>query len=247
MRPAPGDYQAEALDFLTQSLKDFEDRKWKYSVLHAGMAVEMLLKERLVKVSPGVVLERIDEPDCRTTVRMSRIIPRLETLGIRPEQSDCRLIGKIAEWRNDVAHWKLRATESDVRRELSAIFKFFSRFLLAELGARINEKLGATEYRKFRELLREWDDVVKEAQEEAAEAGHVDDHMPPNTYDCPECWGPPQTVAIKDGKAHCFLCDQDFESTSCSRCGEAIIGEKESLEEGPTWCESCTEHVFSAD
>lgn len=240
-KPNPDDYKNEALDFLKQSLEDYDAEKWKFAVLHAGMAIEMLLKERLVQINPGAVLERIDEPNCKTTVAMAKIIPRLETFGIQLKNEDRELIAEIAGWRNDVAHRKLIAKKEDVEKKLSAIFKFFSRFLDDELDTEIKEALDKDSYKEFRELLKEWDDVVAEAQEEASEAGYVDNKTPSETYDCPECWGVSDTVAFEDGKAHCFLCKDDFESATCSRCSQAIIGEGASrpFEDGPTWCEGC--------
>lgn len=246
MKTSPGDYQEEAIDFLRQSLKDYNGEAWKFAVLHASMAVEMLLKERLVKINPGTVLERIDEPNCKTTVGMGRIIPRLESLGIALDKNDRELIGQIAEWRNDVAHRKLLAKKEDVQKKLAAIYKFFPRFLNDELDTEIKDALAEEDYKEFREHLKEWGDIEIEAQKEAAEAGYVDHETPSSTFDCPECWGISDTVAYVDGKAHCFLCDDDFDSTKCTSCGEAIIGEADSQEEGPTWCEGCSENIFGS-
>lgn len=249
MRTAPGEYQGEALDFLKESMSNFRDGKWKFAVLHASMAVEMLLKERLVRINPGAVLERIDEPNCRTTVGMSRIMPRLETLGVSIAEPDGQLIRQIVDWRNDVAHRRLSAREVEVQARLAASFKFCSRFLSTELDTQIEDVLSAGEYRGFREYLKEWEDVLAEAHQEAAEAGFVDDVLPARTFDCPECWGPSATGAIKGGRAHCFLCNQDFSFSTCSRCEEFVIGSGSSNqeEEGPTWCESCATDIFGSD
>lgn len=45
MNPKPGDYQKEAIDFLRQSLRDYEAEAWKFAVLHGSMAIEMLPPE----------------------------------------------------------------------------------------------------------------------------------------------------------------------------------------------------------
>ena len=249
MRVERGDFRTEALDFICQALEDFDKEKWKFSVLHAAMAVEMALKERLVWVNPGAVLENIDNPACKTTVGMNKMLPRLESLGIELASGDKVLVGQIADWRNDVAHRKLLARKEDVRDKLRGIYEFFTKFLQAEFDVDLKDVIPGEIYQKYKELLKEWEKVVEEAQEAARQAGSVDDHMPSETFECPQCWGTPDTLVLLEGKnAHCFLCNEDFSYSGCSRCGHPVFdGSSMAVtDDDSVYCEVCLGHIFGA-
>lgn len=247
MNVTEGDFLREALEFLVEAMENFDQKKWKFSVLHASMAVEMVLKERLVKVHPAAISENVDNPDCPTTVGMKKILPRLQSFGIKVVESDQLLVGQIAGWRNDVAHRKLDAKQEDVARKLKSIYKFFSQFLAAELGIQVKDVLSDSVYHTYKAHLKEWDEVVREAQEAAKVEGDGGEGMPYNTFDCPECWGVAETVVLRDGgKAHCFLCNGDFPYVGCSRCENIIFRPQviAGAEEGGNYCESCLGHIF---
>ena len=234
-----GDFLEESIEFLKQSLIDYKEKKWRFAVLHASMSVEMLLKEILLRINPGAVLENVDKPDCKTTVGMSRILPRLQAFGIKIEYSDEKLIRQIAEWRNDVAHRKLAAKEKIVQENLGAVYKFYSDFLLKHLGREIKEEFNE-EYSEFKALLKVREELIEEAQDRAREAGYIDRKSPPETYGCPECWDTNDTAVIgENGKLHCFLCEEDFDFDSCSRC-EALIFDSEKLV-----CDDCLHQVLA--
>lgn len=247
MKAIKGDFLAEALDFIVQALEDFEKEKWKFSVLHAGMAVEMALKERLVWINSGAVLENIDNPKCKTTVGMNKMLSRLESFGIELDAADKLLVEQVAEWRNDVAHRKLLADKEIVQEKLRAIYRFFTKFIKEEFDIDVKDKLPDPVYQKYKELLKDWDRVVKEAQAAAKEAGFVDDHLPSATFECPQCWGTPDTLVPVGEKAHCYLCNEDFAYARCLRCEDPVFEKHliSRVDDGGIYCESCLEHFVS--
>lgn len=233
-----GDYLEESLDFIRRSLDDYTRKAYKFSVLHAAMALEMLMKERLVTINPGLILSDIDRPSCQTTVGMNKLIPRFASLGIPLDDADKRIIEKVTDWRNDVAHRKLIASEKEVVEILPSIFKYFQKSLCDDLKIDIETKLTDEEFLKFRELLLEWNEIVRRAHGKAFESGDTGDGSTYEVHNCPNCWTNLDTVAIRNGVPHCFLCDEDFMFIECSRCGGEILADSEPVD-GFKLCDDC--------
>lgn len=236
---ATGDFFEDAMDFLRESLANYSHEKWKFSVLHAAMALEMALKERLVMINPALALRNIDDDGCEQTVSIRKSVQRLKNLGVSFEKSDEDLSTTVATWRDGVAHHRAPFSHDDAKKKLGAIYKFFTRFVETELGKEIRGCLTLDEYHKYKELLREWEEVVKEAQEVAAEESY-EEKIGPRTYDCPECWGT-DTVVIREHRGYCHLCNEEFKYENCLRCSEPVFGHGLAMDDGGVLCEGCAD------
>lgn len=63
-------------------------------------------------------------------------------------------------------------------------------------------------------------------------------------YECPECGEEQLAYDEKNGKFHCFSCDQNYgngELSFCSNCGRLMYNKGESV------CDDCFEHALSKD
>lgn len=233
-----GDFFREAIDYIRESLANYSEEKWKLSVLHAAMALEMALKERLVSINPALVLSNIDDEGCKHTVSVRQAVKRLKNLRVKIDKSNVELITTIAAWRDGVAHHRAEFTHSDAKSKLGSIYKYFTRFLEKELGKNIKDSLETKEYHQYKELLKEWDEIVKEAQEAAAKESYVH-KVGSLTFDCEECWGT-DTLVLRDEKAHCHLCNNNFDYEACLSCGNPVIGSRGGKAEGGgVFCEAC--------
>lgn len=219
-----GDFFTEAIDFLRESLSNYNDGKLKFSVLHAAMALEMALKERLVKVNPALVMENIDNPTDKHTVSLIKALRRLDNLGIEFNEEQQHLIKTISVWRGDVAHRKASFTEWKAREKLGAIYKLITTFCMKQLDTEISDVLSEEEYQQYKELLKVWDDLVEEAQQKAAEESY-EWKVGSRTFDCPQCWVIDTVVIrnIEDNEAYCYLCNETYYYKDCLRCSEIVI------------------------
>lgn len=84
--------------FLIESLNNYTDRKLDFAILHAIVAVELILKERLYKINPNLIYANIDSNDIKKfTVKLSILPCRLKNLGVDISPQDILLIKQVAE------------------------------------------------------------------------------------------------------------------------------------------------------
>ncbi len=122
----------ESLEFLKESLHNFDDKKFRFASLHAAMAIEMILKERLARENPILVMDDIDKVGEKFTASMKKIMPRLLNLGV-DLKADRELIKEIIKLRNEIAHRGYQSDPKKVQNLLAACFGFISEFSEKEL------------------------------------------------------------------------------------------------------------------
>lgn len=235
----PVNFFEESLEFLKESLDNFDHEKFRFASLHAAMAIEMILKERLARESPILIMDNIEKVGDKFTATMKKIIPRLLNIGINLDK-DRELIKEIVDLRNEIAHRGYQSDPKKVQNLLAACFGFLSKFSEKELGEDLKEHLEEETYHRFKEYLKEWDVIVYEAVAAAADEGQEDSKSSPSVYDCPYCTVG-ETVAIRDGKGFCHLCRETIPMHSCDRCDEPIFSGHYDPEEGD-FCESCVDY-----
>ncbi|MCG3204980.1 MAG: hypothetical protein KCHDKBKB_01697 [Elusimicrobia bacterium] len=203
------------------------------------MAIEMILKERLARENPILVMDDIDKVGDKFTASMKKIMPRLLNLGV-DLKADRELIKEIIKLRNEIAHRGYQSDPKKVQNLLAACFGFISEFSEKELDEKLRDHLSEDTYHRFKEYFQEWDVIVEEAVEAAADEGQEDSKSSPVVYDCPYCMVR-ETVTIRDGNGFCHLCRETIPMHSCDHCDEPIFSEKYDPEEGD-FCESCVDY-----
>lgn len=229
----------ESLEFLNEALDNFDHQKFRFASLHAAMAIEMILKERLARENPILVMDNVDKVGDKFTATMKKVIPRLLNLGVDLNK-DRELIKEIVDLRNEIAHRGYQSDPKKVQNLLAACFGFISKFSENELEEDLKEHLEENKYHRFKEYFKEWDAVVREAVEAAAEEGQEDSKSSPLVYDCPYCTVG-ETVTIRDGSGFCHLCRETIPMHSCDRCDEPIFSKQYDPEEGD-FCEGCVDY-----
>lgn len=235
----PTSFFDESLEFLKEALQNFDDEKFRFASLHAAMATEMILKERLARENPILVMDNIDKVGDKFTATMKKVIPRLLNLGVDLKE-DSELIKEIVDLRNEIAHRGYQSDPKRVKNLLAACFGFISKFSEKELQEDLKDHLDDDVYHRFKEYFKEWDTIVKEAVAAAADEGQEDSKSPPLVYDCPYCTVG-ETVTIREGKGFCHLCRELIPMHSCDQCDEPIFSEKYDPEGGDI-CELCIDH-----
>ncbi len=218
LTPEPKEFQNEAVDFISESLSNFASEKWKFSILHAAMGLELLLKERLAILSPLLIFSDVDEPGLHT-VSLRKGLKRLRNAGISFSQDEIALIEVVVGWRDSVAHRRSKIGEADARERLGAIYRLIAQFCSNELGQEIRDLLPRPQYLEYQNLLRRSQAALKDAQGMAL----ISDIRQVGVENCPECWGS-GTVALEDGEARCYLCKQRFGFERCAHCFVVIFG-----------------------
>lgn len=235
--PLRDDYAGEAFDFLRQSLEDYHVEKWKFSVLHGAMAIEQIIKAKLADIDPALVYTRTGSSH---TVSLGQGLERLATKGVTLGHVAETLVRKVNDWRNGVAHSKGTFGAAEAEEGLGEIFKIFTTFAHDELDADIKDSLEVDQYHKFKELLKNWEEIATEAKAAAA-AESYERKVGPRVHDCPDCWESGTTV-VRNGKFYCHLCNESFDIEGCLRCGQPV-SQVDPEDNSGTFCDSCAQYI----
>jgi hypothetical protein len=101
--------------------KDFgptDQARLKHAITNAAHSIELLLKERLRRVHPAFVWERVDEyPKLdKRTVGVDTAISRLRSIaGVEISTDDERDLKSLRKTRNAIEHYEWTATENEAK------------------------------------------------------------------------------------------------------------------------------------
>jgi hypothetical protein len=92
--------------FLAEALRNHGASRLQFAIVHAVTATELVLKERLARIHPALVLRNVDtkDPSREHTVALSAIPQRLANLAAGLGTAEARMVGTFAEWRNEIVH-----------------------------------------------------------------------------------------------------------------------------------------------
>lgn len=224
-----------AQEFLVESLRNFSDHKPRFAIVHAVTATELVLKERLARLNPALILRNIDTmaPQKEQTVSLRALPQRLANLGLPLGSRQCQLIATIIQWRNQIVHHMPEFDTKSVQRQLPQLLEFLADFLRTELGTPLESFLPRALYKFAHRLLADWQRAVAAAQERASQEGGVI----PDT--CPQC-GSSAVMCLRDSPAvHCHLCKATlYRCDRCDGCGRATVISYEP-HEGYNFCADC--------
>lgn len=144
-----------SIDSLNESLykvgeAEEKGREWKFAILHVVHAIELMLKERLLKEHPLFVFQNIDKPGTAEkpgqTVSMETALARLQSARVALNPSDLQAISKAVEWRNKITHYEFSLFLNEVKSVYALLFEFIHSFHLRELESDVTLAI-APEYR----------------------------------------------------------------------------------------------------
>jgi len=231
------DLLASAQEFLAESLDNLSDHKLRFAIVHAVTATELVLKERLARVNPGLILEDIDAKSPRKgrTVSLRALPQRLANLGMPLAASQAQLIAAIAEWRNEIVHHAPSFDPQAARRQLPQLLDFLAAFLRAELNTPLETFLPKRLFKVAHRLLADWQKAVAAAQVSASREGGVLGDA------CPRC-GSTSVMSLRaEDVVHCHLCGAALHRLdTCDGCGKRTVTSY-APHEGDNFCDQCIE------
>jgi hypothetical protein len=258
-----------AYDFINESLlnaswADEDPKKWKFAVINAAQAIELLLKERLRREHSLLVYTQVDKP--RHTVPIELALQRLETCGVNLDEEDVARVRRAKDIRNDLVHFSSSLTWQQLEASYIDLFEFAHAFHEKELGGELHEaideelwQIEASLMEKFRRefITYQGGEIIKSYASEIVIAqffpyfgdsterhyripyGHELERFHPSYMtprNCHDC-----NVLI--GQFHAYGCDCE----RCPRCGDQLLmcscnwtepvawwGEADELNERPT-------------
>jgi len=242
VKPIQMNLLENSYDFLNESLRaavraEADPHAWKFAVLNAVQAVELLLKARLQKVHPVLIYENVDNPG--RTVSLTQAAGRVTGAARIPLTSrELRTIRRAARWRDQIVHFEFEMSPYQVESVYSQLFELVTRFHndhteFGELHSKIESALWDKEAELiefFRreivlyngiEVSREWPAEVMAAQQSETVELHGKsfrrlrrgtDWPSYSEYPCHDC-------GIVDGQLHVPDCDME----RCPRCFGQLI------------------------
>jgi hypothetical protein len=164
-----------AEEFLAEALRNHEAGRLQFAIVHAVTAAELVLKERLARINPALLLRNVDtkDPSREHTVALSSIPQRLANLAAGFGSAEARLVVTFADWRNQIVHHMPSFDERQARNQLPHLLDFIAAYLRNELDTPLESFLPKDLFRAASSLLTDWEDAVRGAAARAAEEGSV--------------------------------------------------------------------------
>ena len=243
-----------ALDFLSQSIRELLDDQPKYSVIHFHAAVELFLKARLMAEHWSLVVARNKEPDWDRFVAGDFVSVSLEEAAKKLDKVVQSGLGKqalrtfigVTKHRNKMVHFfheGVTADENDQLRREVAKEQLTAWYLLhklltskwSEVFSPWSRELGEldAELRKLQDFLKVVHDQLAPEINKRSEAGAI-------FSVCPSCGFESQEHEDCVGvvyEAECLVCgfaDRCL-TIECPECGEVVRFANEAFGE----CRNC--------
>jgi ribosomal protein S27E len=241
-----------AVDSLTHGIEHYlisdEQRDLKYAVLHIAQAVELFLKEKLVREHYLLVFTKPENAnEDSKTVTFEESIKRLKAANISFEPDAVDAFNKLQQYRNQIQHFKVNLEREEVTCEIGRALKYLESFLNKELDISVENEIDNELYDAYCKTVYTYDDLLKKAKDE------IDAYLPKDkerswyqiTW-CPACGN--ETIVYPDSRngdddiVECFFCKESFTIKECSRCGGLMFDETEE-----SVCNDCWHDVMTSD
>jgi hypothetical protein len=216
-------------------LKEKSYSSRKHAILTVFHAIELFLKEQLVRTNPILIYKNIDAKitDDALTVGAREALTRLENLGLAVPTDEKKTIENIQKVRNRIEHHRYDHNEQEDDAIIAASLKFILYFvefvlegklegeidgkILRDINHRVfeyNERQGLAEHRFNEWAHTEWPDWNEEDENIPEEFG--------GTLPCPECRQDWLVMGYHD-TPFCFHCNASINAQDCEDCGEVFI------------------------
>jgi hypothetical protein len=150
-----------AYDFVNESIVNAvaaangNTRGWKFAIINAANAIELMLKERLRREHPLLVWMNVDKPQ-RLTVGAEQALERLAHCQVALEPEDVRRLRRARDLRNTFVHFETNLEEEQMRRAYVDLFEFAHTFHLGELGAELHDFIDPSQWTAEAQLMEEF-------------------------------------------------------------------------------------------
>lgn len=239
--PISGDYMSlikSARTFLVESLDNYSRQKITFSILHAMISLELLLKERLYRISPDLIYANVDSKKNKKkfTIQLSAISTKLKSLGVNLTIEEIEIIKLLSGWRNDIVHHLPTHEDKTAKIKLELLYNFIINFLVKELKENFQNFLPKKYYERMQTFIDELNQEIMTAKRKAEDSGHAD-----HQNSCPTC-SIIGVVEIKDEDGvYCHLCFKKLQTNICSACEKPLHTYSEYLSVTEEYCSECIE------
>lgn len=228
-----------AQEFLAEALHNLGEQKLHFAIVHAVTAAELILKERLARLNPGLILEDIDGKGSgrSRTVSLGALPRRLANLGMPLPSSQAQLVTNFAAWRNEIVHHAPSFRPEIAKRQLPQLLDFLAEFLRTVLNEPLETFLPKHLFKIANRVLADWRNAVAAARRKAAGEGGVLDDA------CPRC-GATSVMSLRvDAAVHCHLCGTSLHRLeACDGCGKRTVASY-GARGGDNVCDECIEEA----
>ena len=216
-------------------MRDFRSRKLNFAIVHAVIATELVLKERLRRIHPALVYRNIDTKNLRAerTVALAAVPRRLANFGAPLDPDQAHLIDRVSAWRHEIVHHMPTFKREDAELQLPMLLNFLATYLRQNMSTPLEDFLPRDLWSKSNEMLSDWRNAVESARKAAVEEGGV------IVDPCPRC-AAEKVMTLRDGDdVHCHLCGTDlYRCEMCAGCGrDTVVSYAPIAEEN--FCDRC--------
>lgn len=209
-----------------------EVRDYKIAICDLYHAIELLLKERLTKIHPAFIYEKIDQygsSDARTVTALGalqriRTLDKVKLLG--QYKNIVKSCGKV---RNKIEHFSFEVSSNQAKAIIGSMLSFIFWFARTQLNECIESEFKKDDRWKSLIDIHEFFEEHRKIIEEELQGKNID------VWPCPYCSG--NAFVVDDGC--CKLCEHREDVLECDICkNEYLESETEHIEGGGEECES---------
>lgn len=221
---------------------------YKYAILSIFHGLEMILKEKLLRINPILIYNDIDKEinEDQQTVGFDRLYIRLKNTGIELRSSDYRIIKKIQKIRNQIEHKEVAIDINETKLIIGSSIEFLIKFMRKELGKELKDEVSDDDkYKTLVNMINFFDEQIKLVEEEIEKEISQIDPKERSAVDiafCPEC--NERTIIIRKNakEATCRFCKEKFNVYYCINCSIPIL--KQYIIEDDILCDVCKDDLF---
>lgn len=131
----------ESLLCMNRVIQDDDDGAMSFALVHIAQAVELMLKERLRREHPLLVLRNVDRGDM--TVSVEEALKRLQRCGVELDQEEIAGVNRARALRNEVTHYRVAASLDQLFRAYITLLEFGYAFHYQELRSELHDVVSA--------------------------------------------------------------------------------------------------------
>ena len=226
-------------------LADRDPMAWRFAILTLVQAIELVVKERLRREHPLLVLENVDKPT--RTVSLDQGVKRLRRIqGVEIDSSDVAALDRAKDWRNAIVHAEIDVDTDQLKAAFATLLGFYAAFTKRHVDEEVYAVLTP-------DLLAEALAISAYAQELTSRAEaemSAEDIDPAWIWLCRGCGL--AAFVVQDDICRCYVCGWEEEIVHCAHCKDPYyVDETEQVDFGnhkgieilTRLCPSCATNV----
>ena len=210
-----------ALSFIEEALSkaikaEKDHTHWKFAALNLVQAIELSLKERLIREHAILIFSNIDSP--KNTVNLDTALRRLQNIvKIKFSESDIGTIKKAADLRNRIVHFEFDLDIKEVKVIFAKLIGFLQHFHAIHLDSKLDEIIDPELWQEAVHIYEFAEELFKRAEsifkEKGINLGEI--------ITCPNCeW---DAFVIYNNENTCYVCGYYSDVCDCCDCGKLLF------------------------